>query len=1038
MKKLTLQMNLQKRRFLRLFPTMLMALMLSAAMLQAQDENTITGTVTDETGSAMPGVNILVKGTSVGTATDAAGQYSIRVSGKDAVLSFSFIGYYTQEIPVAGKTAIDVVLAPDVQSLAEVVVVGYGVQKKADLTGSVSSVNLEKTLQGVPNTNIGQYLQGTVPGLNVGVATSSGGTPPISIRGRVSLNGNQNVLIILDGIQYTGSLASINPDDIASIDVLKDASSTAVYGAQAANGVILITSKKGKPGSRPVISFNTSYTAQKPSNGDFVPKNREQYLQGIRDAFYTEAYTSESGYTEPNPDFNVALRVDASMRDANNNLLPNDFNWWDAGTQTGTIHEQNLSISGGSEKVTYLLSGGLVNQKGYIINDKFKRKAIRANIEVKPLPWWTVGLVSSGSFVNQDGAEPALATLQRASPLLVPYDAQGNLIVSPTNTLELNAFVTYDVDDYERHNYYFANVYTDIQFPFLEGLSYRLNFGNNLRTDKHYYSSKYDAGQTGRAYKDDQDYYDYTLDNIITYKHTFGKHDVGLTLVYGAIERQFKSSFAEGTGFSRLNLSYNDLSLATVQKVNSDAWDEALLYQMARVNYKYNDRYLVTATVRRDGFSGFAKNHKSAVFPTLALGWVISEENFIKDNIGVIDQLKVRLGYGESGNQAIRYSSLSRLTTANGSVNGTDIYTAYVFGDGGSSAFGQRVLTLGNDDLRWERTKGLNVGLDVELFNSRTTATLDFYNNKTTDLLFEVAIPSATGFGLIYTNLGEINNKGFEASITHRIINRGDFNWSATVNFATNKNKIVTLTGQDLNGDGKEDDLISSNRFIGKSIGAVYHYQTDGVYDLDDTRIPGFPIGSMRVVDQDGDGDITPEKDRVFIGRQEPAYRLSLMNNFSYKGFNLAVLFNSVQGGKDGYLGVNRPFANNMPQYYREDNTIRWNDFVGVDYWSPANPDGKYPRNISGNRAKIEPNMYQDRSFVRLQDISLSYNVARLFKNFGGQSLNVFVSGKNLITWTKWEGWDPEAVDQDGNPTGLVAGGRPVLRAFTIGASITY
>jgi TonB-dependent starch-binding outer membrane protein SusC len=1050
MKKVILQMFLHRKRDPGYLWCALFVLLMLPSLVNAQSIK-ISGKVTDEAGSPTPGVNIIIKGTSVGTTSDSNGDYSLDVSGNDAVLTFSFIGYETQEVSLNGRSTIDVSMVPDVTSLGEVVVVGYGIQKKADLTGSVASVPLER-LQMAPNTNIGQFLQGTVPGLNVGVANTSGGTPPISIRGQVSLDGNKSVLIILDGIQYGGSLSSINPDDIASIDVLKDASSAAVYGAQGANGVILITTKKGKSGRRPTISLNSTFTVQTPTVGDDMrPKNRQEYLQGIRDAYYTLAYTEESGYTEANPDFDVTDYVDASMRGADNELLPNNYNWWKRGTNTGSILETNLSISGGSDRVSYLLSGGIVDQKGFIINDKFKRNTLRANLEIKPLTWWKVGLVSSGSFVNQDGAEPSLASLQRASPLHKPFNDNGDLIFSPTNTIEANPLVTYYVDDYERHNYYFANLYTEIDFPFLKGLSYRLNFGNNFRQDKHYYASKYDAGQTGRAYREDQSYYDYMLDNIVTYKRTIGEHDFGITLLYGASERTADRTFIEGVGFSRLNLSYNNLSLATTQRVVPTAtpgegtWDEALAYQMARVNYKYKDRYLVTATVRRDGFSGFAKNNKTAVFPSVALAWVLSEENFVKNNISEIDQLKLRLGYGEIGNQTARHSSLGILSAATGSA-GSNFYTAYVYGDGGSPAFGQRVTALGNPDLKWERTRGLNIGLDVNLFNSRTTATLDFYNNSTVDLIYKVKIPDVTGFNEIATNLGEIKNTGFELSLTHRILTKGDLTWSATINFATNKNKIVTLTGQDLDRDGKEDDLISSNLFIGKSVNAIYNYETDGVYDLDDTRITGFPIGSMRVVDQDGDNDITPANDRVFLGRREPAYRFSFINNVSYKGFNLSFLINSVQGGKDGYLGSNRPTANGIPSYFREDNSIRWNDFIGVDYWSPRNPDGKYPRNISGSRAKIEPLMYQDRSFVRLQDITLSYNLAStLLKKLDAQSINIFISGKNLATWTKWDGWDPESEqDLDNNaltipePVGIVAGGRPVLRSFAVGLNITY
>jgi len=1040
-------------------PRLLLVLMLAVfGHFSLHAQTTVTGKVTDETGAALPGVNILVRNTAVGTTSDANGEYSLAVSGSDGtVLVFSFIGFETQEVPLGGRTSVDVQMVPSFQSLSEVVVVGYGTQKKTDLTGSVASVNIDD-LKNAPNTNIGQLLQGTVPGLNVGVGNSAGATPPISIRGRVTLNGSQNVLIILDGVQYTGSLSSINPDDIASIDVLKDASSTAVYGAQAANGVILITTKRGNAGEKPRITFTSQYSTQTPTVGDLVPMNREQYLQGITDAWYEEAYTAESGYTVPNPSFNVATKVDGSMVDPDTGeLLPNDFNWWEAGTNTGSIFENNLSISGGTDKVNYLLSGGIVDQKGYIINDKFNRKTLRANLEIKPLEWLKIGLVSSGAFVNQDGAEPSLASLQRASPLHVPFDEDGNLIPSPTNTIELNPFITYYVDDYDRHNYLFANVYTEIDIPFIKGLTYRMNFGNNYRTDKHYYASEYDNNGSGRAYRDDRQYYDYTFDNILTYKNTFDKHDVGVTLLYGAIERQFDRTYVEGSGFSRLNLSYNNIGSATNLKVSSNdpnyAWQEQLLYQMARVNYKYNNRYLLTATVRRDGFSGFSKNHKFAVFPTVAAAWVLSEESFMQD-INAINQFKVRVAYGESGNQTPRGSSLAKVTAENAvTIDGTRYYTAYLFGDGGNTAFGQQVNTLGNDDLKWERTKGLNIGLDFTLFSNKTKGSIDFYNNNTNDLLYEVPVPRLTGFSGIQSNLGQINNKGLEIALTQLLLNKKGFEWSATLNFSTNKNKIVSLTGQDLNGDGQEDDLIPATDqptrglFIGEPIGAVYYFEPTGqIYDLDDTRLPGFQIGTASYVDQNGDNDITAA-DRIILGSTQPAYRISLMSNLYYKGFNFSFLINSVQGGNDKYLGISAPTSyNNIPMYYREDNTIRWNDFVGMDYWSPNNPDGKYPRNISGVRSRFDGRPFEDRSFVRLQDVSLSYDLKySLLKNANFQNINIFVSGKNLQTWTKWDGFDPESEQAfDGNrpndfsAVGLVAGGRPVLRAFTVGLSVTY
>lgn len=1015
------------------FRVILLLLLITGSITVSLAQSTVTGKVVDETGTGLPGVNILVKGTTNGTTSDVNGSYSLAVPGGEAVLVFSFIGYETQEVPIGGRSTIDVSLVASIQSLAEVVVVGYGTQKKVDVTGSVARVDLE-AMANAPNTNIGQYLQGTVPGLNVGLSTFSGGTPPISIRGQVTLNGSQSVLIIVDGIQFTGSLSSINPDDIASIDVLKDASATAVYGAQAANGVILITTRKGRPGQMR-IAFSSAYTTSKPTV-DMRPLNREEYIEQMKDAFWKPVGTQPGAflapdYTTPDPSFNVALAVDATMRDPDTQeLLPNDFDWWDESTNTGSIFENTLSISGGSDKVNYLLSGGIVDQKGLIINDNFKRKSIRANLEVSPFSFWKIGLQSSGSFVNQDGAEPNLGQINITSPLLVPFDANGDLIPSPTNTVVPNPFLTYYVDDRDRHQYYFANIYSDLDIPFIKGLNYRINFGNNFRTDQHYFASEYGANLTGQAYKENQEYYDYTFDNILTYTKTFGKHEITITGLYGAIERTNSFTRAEGTGFARLNLSYNNIQSANIKNITTSAWKEALNYQMGRVNYKFNDRYLLTATVRRDGFSGFAQNNKYGVFPSVGLGWIVSSENFMS-SLATVNFLKLRATYGTIGNQTQRYSSLASVSTN----------SSYVFGDGGGTAFGQQVTTLNNPNLKWERTQGLDIGVDFTLLENRLTGSLDYYNNNTYDLLYNVTVPTATGFDNIKTNLGQIHNTGFEASLTYQIINKGDFSWSATYNFWANRNKIIKLKGVDADGDGKEDDLVSDGLFIGKSINTIYDYEAGPIYGLDDTPPAGFYTGSLSVIDHTGEGTIDPS-DRVFLGRQEPAYRMSLNNTISYKGFTLSFFLNSIQGGKDGYL------ANNTPRYYRDDNAIRNNIMNNFDFWSPRNPDGRYPRVIEGNHPVREPNLYQSRSFVRLQDVSLGYALpSGILSKIKAQSVNIYISAKNLATWTNWEGWDPETmvpiydnnlgrnVDQ---PNGLRTDGRPVFRAFTFGVHIVY
>jgi TonB-dependent starch-binding outer membrane protein SusC len=1024
------------RLILRYFSFFLVTVSLvTVATLATAQSTAIKGRVLTDTKLPIIAATVTVKGTTTATSTDANGAFTINAA-KGTVLVISNVGYAEQEVLVANESNINVVMITNIQALTDVVVVGYGTRKKKDVTGAVASVNLE-ALQNAPNTNVGQLLQGTVPGLNVGLSTNAGGTPPINIRGQVTLNGTKNVLIILDGIQYTQSLSSINPDDIASIDVMKDASSTAVYGAQAANGVILVTTRKGRYNQKPRISFSTSYSTQNPTV-DLRPMNRDEYLKNITEANWDKSYLAPT-YTQPNPAFNVAQSVDPSMRDASGNLLPNDFDWWNESTNTGKIFETNLSISGGNDRFTYLLGGGLVDQSGFIINDKFKRKSLRVNLETKPLTWWKVGLVSSASFVNQDGAEPTIGNVLQASPLHVPFDANGNLIPSPTNTIVPNPFQTYYVDDYDRNNYYFANIYTDIDFPFLKGLNYRMNFGNNYRTSNRYSSSQYAASLQGQAFKNNEAYYDYTFDNILTYTKAFGKHDITATALYGAIERNFNSTGARSEVFSRLTLSYNNLAQGTNQFVTSAGYKEQLNYQMARVNYKYNDRYLITATVRRDGYSGFAENFKYAVFPSVALGWIMTEEGFLQ-NSNFINFLKLRAGYGESGNQTSRYSSIAIVSSTPWVPNPPNNNYAfpYVYGDGGTTSAAQQVTALGNPDLKWERTKEVNIGVDFALFNRRLSGSLDFYNKNTNDLLFSVQIPSITGFSNIQTNLGQLRNTGFEASLTYKVIDGKDFKWSSTGNFWKNTNKIIHLTGQDVNNDGKEDDLVASGLFINKPVYTVFDYQYDGIYGLNDPRLPGSTVGSYRIVDQDKSTTIT-DADRVVLGKREPAYQFSWYNNFTYKAFSFSFFLNAIQGGKDGYLG------NNNPSFFRDDNSTRNNYISEIDYWSPSNPGGKYPRNISGARSYNETTIgrWQDRSFIRLQDVSLSYNLATLLKSSKVQAINLYVSGKNLITWTNWDGWDPEPVDTQNNVTGGYSTGgtlgtRPVMRAFTVGVNITY
>lgn len=976
----------------------------------AQDGFELTGKVLDANGLPLPGANILEKGTSNGTQTDFDGKFGLTLTDENATLVVSYVGFATQEVNVSGQSTISISLEEDAAALDEVVLVGYGSQERSELTGAIETADLE-TFRKSPNTNIAQTLQGTVPGLAVGQVTSAGSTPSLTIRGTSSISGNRNVLIILDGIQYNGSLESINPDDIESINVLKDVSSTAVYGAQAANGVILITTKSGGYGEKSIVSLSTSYAFQEPTS-NIRPMKRDEYLDHMYDLLYEEAFLGP-GYTEPNPDFNLVDYIDSSMITEDGEISPYDFDWYDASTRQAYIAEQKVSISGGNENVKYLMSLGRTDQQNFILNDNFERKSIRLNLEAKATDWWKVGIQSFGSFVNKDGAEPDMGRIFMQSPLILPYDENGDLKPFPFNTNTQNPFVTYDVDDYERHDYFFANLYSEIDFPFLEGLSYRLNFGNNYRVNKNYRASQYAAGFTGEVFKNHNNYYDWNLDNIVTYKRKFNKHAVNVTLLYGAIKRQNEYTGATANGFTRLNLSYNSIEQGTNQYTYSDAWQETLNYQMARLNYKFDNKYILTGTIRRDGFSGFAANNKYGYFPSAAVAWVLSNESFLHS--GAINNLKIRAGYGISGNQTSRYNSIARLTTR----------PAYVYGDGGTTVFGQEQNSLGNPDLSWEKTTGLNVGVDFAFFNNRISGNVEYYINKTNDLLFNVAIPHISGFDNINTNIGKLENRGFELGLSTVNVRTENFNWSSTINFTTNRNKILALTGRDTDGDGVEDDLVSSGLFIGESLSTVYAYQTNGIYQLDDDIPDGYYAGTLRVVDQNGDGTISPSDDRVVLGRNDPAYRIGFTNNLQYKNLSLNVFINSVQGGKDGYLG------NTVRRLVISDNDLRNNYASGINFWSPRNPSGNQP--LSRNSATIQPGVFKDRSFIRLQDVNLTYSFNSGFmEKIGLNDLSVYVSGKNLVTWTKWEGWDPETNQ------GMINDGRPVMKSYSLGLNVTF
>ena len=969
---------------------------------------TITGVVTDENGDPMPGATITIANSTQGTVSDIDGNFSIDVAEGETLL-ISFIGYTTKSILVGNQSQLTIAMELDDTSLEEVVVVGYGTQKKRDVTGSVVRADIEAFRES-PNVNIAQSLQGSVPGLNVGQVNRAGASPSISVRGRTTLSGNQSVLIVVDGIIFTGSMSDLNPADIASIDVLKDASSMAIFGAQAANGVIMITTKGGKMEQKPIFNYTGTVTTQSPTNR---PKllDRDGFLQKVRDQDWPQSYLAPD-YTQPNPDYNVAALFEPAIYAGFENGT--NFDWWDAATQTGLINNHNLSVRGASEATSYFISTGYTKQDGFIMNDQYERITARINLDHQILDWFRFGVQTFGSFADNSGEIPALSQITTMPPLVTPYDEDGKIILNPDGAIRANPFLSPLSNDFDKRNNLFANVYMDIEIPFIEGLKYRVNFGNNYTWRRHYRSNVYGAGAAGEAFKRNYNAYDWTLDNILTYRKSFNnKHNLDLTMVVGRRELKYESTEANGTNYSNLSLGYNDLSLGQLQLINSSAWDESYIYQTIRANYDFSSKYMVTATVRRDGFSGFSKNNKFGIFPSLGLGWVISEEDFLKES--VINYLKFRGSYGTNGNLTNRYSSLARVS----------IYPAYVFGNGGSTVFGQTVNSLSNSNLAWETTTGFNFGFDFSFLQDRFSGTLDYYQNTTNDLLYNINIPEVTGFSSIATNVGEIANRGIEFVLKGDIIEKGDFNWNASFNIASNRNRIVSLLGLDSDGDGNEDDLIGSGLFINESINSIYDYESAGIIQLGEEAPSGFFVGTHRIVDQNGDG-VVDALDRVIIGREEPAYNFGLLNEFNYKNFTFRFFINSIQGGKNGYLGLNNP------NFGQSDNARRNNLFVDYDYWTPANPDARYRG--QDQVAGIEYQYYGDRSFVRLQDVSLSYrmNKALIVEKLGLQGVKIFVSGKNLATWTSWEGWDPET------GSGLQPSGLPVMKGYSVGLDVSF
>lgn len=971
---------------------------------------TVRGTVTDTHNEPLIGVNVQVKGSTSGTITDVDGNYSVQVTNGQAILVFSYIGFTTQEVNVQGKSVLSIRLSEDAQSLDEVVVVGYGTMKKSDLTGAVGRVTMDATST-LPNTSFAQALSGASAGVSITQNANQEGEASISIRGKTSLSANDNPLIVLDGIIYNGSIANLNVNDIAYIDILKDASAAAVYGSRSANGVILITTKKGKEG-KPRISFNAYYGVQSPSNIKMKVMNAEQYAVRLTDYYYQQGLytwyrtnpTSDAG-KPAYPDITDRATVAKSLRTQEERDMymegGHDIDWLDAAlADNPVIQSYDASFSGQSDKVNYYASVSYTSEDRLRVNDVFDRYTFNTKVDGKLTDWLSVGMNVNYAYRDYSGIAANLDDARKISPLAKATDPNKpeSIYLTSENYMPhpMRGLIISDVDI--RNDLFFVGN-AKVEVPFVKGLTYDFNYSNtytNRKRNIFYPANTSDGVATnGKAQHRPEETRSWIYNNIVSYQNTFGDHSVQATLLYSREKYAGESYVFTSEFFENPILEYNKMDLGTkLSTSDNKAWDEMGVSYMGRANYQYKKRYMAGATVRRDGFSGFGANSKFVTLPSFSLGWIASEEPFM----ATLEWLyaKLRLSYGQNGNQGIgRYSSLAQMASQQ-----------YVYGS--TSVVGVYPNTMGNSSLRWERTHSYNLGIDFGLFDRRISGAIDLYTAQTNDVLVKRRIPWSSGYEEIWTNIGGIQNKGVEISANSRNIDLPDLKWDLGVTFTLNRDKITKLYG------GENDIDIGNSWFVGEPIRSIYDYKmTGGLWTEQNLYsgniLNGWYPGQYKYWDKDGNGSITPD-DRTIIGNKAPNYSFSISNTLTYKNLSLYVFINSIQGGNGYYMWNNYDYVNVSS---RSDDVYRINQQATRQYWTPTNG----VNNATGiyNSPAVTSGIYEDRSFVRLQDVSLSYTFTpNMLKALGGiEYLQLYVAGKNLYNWTRFSFWDPEYVSED-------------------------
>ena len=1016
----------------------------------------ISGKVLGEDGGSLPGANVIVKGTTIGTTTDVNGNFKLSVPD-DAVLLISYIGYATQEVAINNETVINVTLELDALSLAEVVVTGYGEQRKSDFTGAVSSVKGSE-LALLPMQRVDQALQGRAAGVMVvNTDGSPGGNTTIRIRGSNSVNGSNSALIVIDGLQG-GDLRSLNPNDIESIEVLKDASATAVYGSQGANGVVLITTKKGRKGT-PAFNYNFSTGTQK-------LRNKIDVMDAVQYANTINEFRLSEDANGPRVPIYTADQI--AGFEANGGT-----DWQDEIYNKGTMQNHQLSIGGASDKVSYFVSGGSLDQKGILINSAYKRYSLRANLNIDINKWSNFGLslattkeignsppFGEGTAVVDPVAQaPSMAL--RWAPVVSVYNALGayNLTQPGLSSSAWNPVASALEPDIQ-NNTALNQINIFLEFKPLKGLSLRISGGAITQNTNnfHYFSRLTQPGAgsspTGSARMLSGTFARYQNTNQLTYDTRLGNHHITLTAVAEQQIQDAKDYSFRGTGYAVDATGVNNFGAAAVITGGSTVIKRVLNSYLGRVNYVFLDKYALTASYRADGSSVFGANNKWGYFPSVGAAWSASEEGFIKD-LNIFTTLKLRASWGVTGSQAISpYQTLPQLssTTAfGGTVN-------YPYNGNATTQTGFAYSIAGNPDLKWESTTQSNVGLDVGIFNGRLTATAEYYEKTTRDLLLALTLPAFTGFGGITSNVGSVGNKGIELSIAGDPL-VGELKWNTGFVLSANKSKVLNLgalttiefrtsASGGINFSNAGRTLM--NLTVGHPIGEMTGYGVLGTWsesEKDAARLFGQLPGDQKFEDINEDGRIDA-LDLKVIGQALPKFIFGWTNQVSYKNFDLNFLFQGTKGN-DLFNG-NRIRSNGPGEGVLAEL---------LDRWTPTHQDTSVPAFIKQsertaanlppstvtarllNRSDNRISRYvEDASYIRLRNITLSYNLPKSLMGSRISRLRVYTSAANLITLTKYTGYDPETSSYNNNDArmGIDYSNYPTAKTYTIGLDLTF